>query len=73
MPLLPGIQIAGLKLMGGSVMLVIPQENQIITQTTQGASEPLILILGWIHPKGSQFIWLTKSDNAQKPINAYLM
>jgi hypothetical protein len=72
MPLLPGIQIAGLKLMGGSVMLVIPRENQIIIQTTQDVSEPLILILGWIHPRGSQFIWLTKSDNAQKPINAYL-
>lgn len=73
MPLIPGIQIAGLRVMAGWAMLVTVPENRIIIQTPMGVSEPLILILGWIHPKECQFIWLTKSKNAQKPINAYLM
>jgi predicted alpha/beta-fold hydrolase len=74
MPLIPGIQIAGLPVMGGSVMLVMCGEEapQIIIQTAVDVCEPLILMLAWIHPRGSQYIWLTKSENAQKPINAYL-
>jgi hypothetical protein len=58
--------------MGGWVMLVIPPQNRIIIQMQMGVYEPLMLILAWVHPKGSQYIWLTKSDYALKPINAYL-
>jgi hypothetical protein len=70
--LIPGTQIAALPLMGGWVMLVIPPENQIIIQTQMGVYEPLMWILAWIHPKGSRYIWLTKSEYVAKPINAYL-
>jgi hypothetical protein len=58
--------------MGGWVMLVIPPQNRIIIQMQLGVYEPLMLILAWIHPKGSQYIWLTKSENVRKPISAYL-
>jgi hypothetical protein len=71
MPLLPGIQIGALPVMGGLAMLVTVPENLIIIQTAPDVSEPLILILAWIHPKGSQFIWLTKSESVRKPISVY--
>jgi hypothetical protein len=71
MPLLPGIQIAALPVMGGLAMLVTVPENLIIIQTSQDVCEPLILILAWIHPKDSQYIWLTRSGYVQKPISVY--
>jgi hypothetical protein len=58
--------------MGGWVMLVIPPQNRIIIQMQMGVYEPLMLILAWVHPRGSQYIWLTKSESVQKPISAYL-
>jgi hypothetical protein len=63
-----------LPVMGGLVMLVIPPVNRIIIQTNGAGSlsEPLMLILAWIHPKGSQYIWLTRSENVRKPISVYL-
>jgi hypothetical protein len=61
-----------LPVMGGLVMLVIPPPNRIIIQTNLGSSEPLILILAWIHPSRSQYIWLTRSENVRKPISVYL-
>jgi hypothetical protein len=72
--LIPGTQIVALPLMGGLVMLVIPPLNRIIVQTNEAdsLSEPLMLILAWIHPKGSQYIWLTRSENVRKPISVYL-
>jgi hypothetical protein len=35
-------------------------------------SEQLILILAWVHPKGSVLMWLTRSESLAKPINVYL-
>jgi hypothetical protein len=60
--------------MDGWAMLVMPKREMppIIIQTQMGVYEPLILILAWIHPRGSQYIWLTRSENALNPINAYL-
>ena len=37
-----------------------------------GCVRPLMWILAWIHPKGSRYIWLTRSEYVARPINAYL-
>jgi hypothetical protein len=58
--------------MGGWAIAVTPPENRIIIQTNLGGSEQLILMLAFVHPRGSALIWLTKSESLVKPINAYL-
>lgn len=70
--LIPGFQIGVLPVMGGWAIAVTPPENRIIVQTRMDGSEPLMLILAWVHPKGSVLMWLTKSESLAKPINVYL-
>jgi hypothetical protein len=66
-----GFRVGVLPVMDGWAIAVMPPENQIIMQTPMGGSEPLMLTLGWVHPKGLVLIWLTKSGEPQRPINAY--
>ncbi len=58
--------------MGGWAIAVTPPESRIILQTNLGGSEQLMLILAWVHPKGSVLMWLTKSESLAKPISVYL-